>query len=145
MVKGAKRPCSICRRWYTPPARVRHCQRTCGREECKKEQTRRTQEAWSKKNPDYWSGYRLKKKLEAVKAGDEVAELRGPPAGLKRIPADLVQEAIGAQGVVILAEFGRVLSRAAQEAMHTQLAELKEEIAGVPPPAPQDASTGGVH
>lgn len=142
--KGTKRPCSVCRRWFTPSARVRHCQRTCGQEECKREQKRRTQQLWSKKNPDYWSGYRLTKKLEAVKEGEEVAELRGPPSELRRLPAEVVQEAIGPQGVVIMGEFGRVLHSSAQEAISRQLAVLKAEIAGIPRPAPQEALVRGV-
>lgn len=138
------RPCSICHRWFTPNPRVRNSQRTCGREECKREQKRRTQAKWSRRNPDYWTARRLVEKLDRVESGEEVAEFRGPPREMRRIPADVAQDAIGAKLVVILDYFARVLSEATQDAIRRQLLVIRADFGTQPRPPPQDAISDGL-
>jgi len=35
--KNQKRPCRICREWFTPNNKLKERQKTCGKPECKKE------------------------------------------------------------------------------------------------------------
>ena len=93
------KPCSICRRWFTPHPRVGQRQRTCGRPECKAKQKLRTQAEWSDRNPSYWAERRLGQQLEQARQGDLGGVLRGPPAQMARTPVEAAQEAICIEAV----------------------------------------------
>ena len=72
----AKRRCRYCRGWFEPDARAARFQKTCGRDECRREQRRRKLKywralhparakhyqpkvrAWAKAYPNYWRRYR---------------------------------------------------------------------------------------
>jgi len=60
------RPCSVCRRWFVPDPRVRGKQRTCLRAECRKEQRRRTQASYRRRNEgEEWES-QLRSRVERV-------------------------------------------------------------------------------
>lgn len=122
-----KRPCSVCRRWFEPNPRVGDRQRTCGDPTCRREQKRRTQGAWSARNPAYWTERRLR--AQAERLATEGAPLRGPPAALREIPLDFAQDAMSAEALVIIVLFARLQHRAAQDAMLRHLAEITTELA----------------
>ena len=65
--------------------------------------------------------------------------MRGPPAEMRRVPADMAQEAFGVQGVVMIELLVRLLFRAAQEAMRVQHAGISEKIDRVLKVIPQEA------
>ncbi len=137
---GHKRPCSVCRRWFEPKPRVRHCQRTCGRVSCRAEQRRRTQLGQRKKNPSYWCDRRLQARLqEASKPGSGAASARPPPAVIARVPWESVQDALGVQASVIIEFLLRLSSKAAQDAMRPQVYDITEESRRVIKEAAQDA------
>lgn len=46
-----KRPCSICRHWFTPNPRVRGRQRVCSDPECQHEAHLRAQRKWREAHP----------------------------------------------------------------------------------------------
>jgi len=52
----AKR-CLFCGRYFIPDRRVGHRQKSCPRPECRKARKKAAQEAWLKKNPDYFAGF----------------------------------------------------------------------------------------
>ncbi len=54
-----KRPCGICRRWFYPDRRVGGRQRACSGLGCQRERRARTQAAWRRRNPDYFTARRL--------------------------------------------------------------------------------------
>ncbi len=61
---GRKRPCRVCRRWFSPDPRPGERQKTCGRAECRREWHRRQCEQWNRKNTNYYQENYLQQKLE---------------------------------------------------------------------------------
>ena len=110
-----KRPCKVCRRWFSPNPRVGEEQKTCGRSECKKEWHRRSCAEWNKKNREYFKGRYLKNKM--LNAVGENAE--GTPEGAKLtrpclclgLPREEIQEVMGVKQVVIIEYIVQVLIR----------------------------------
>lgn len=47
-----RRPCKICRRWFSRDARLGDRQETCSRPECQRERHRRNCKTWREKNTD---------------------------------------------------------------------------------------------
>jgi hypothetical protein len=134
---SGKRPCSVCRRWYFPDPRTRHCQKTCGRPECRREQQRRTQAQWRDRHPDYDTARRVRKAIERAQQGE--LALRGPPRELEQLPVDLAQEALGQQGLIIIAILSRLVWRGAQKALRAQVAEIAGNFDRLGVEAPQKA------
>lgn len=58
-----KRPCSICRKWFTPDVRQKGRQKTCS-PACQNERHRRQCEKWNRKNKAVYKNNYLAKKLE---------------------------------------------------------------------------------
>ncbi len=48
--------CAICGRFFRPDRRQGDKQNSCPREACRKERKRRSQKAWTGKNPEYFQG-----------------------------------------------------------------------------------------
>jgi len=46
--------CLFCGRYFTPDYRVKDKQKSCGRPECRRARKKTAQEAWARKNPDYF-------------------------------------------------------------------------------------------
>jgi hypothetical protein len=114
-----KKPCSICRRWFRPDARVGARQRACGAPECQKKRRAKTQARWRAKHPDYFTGRRLMER----KAGHERGDGLGPPRmprPLDRLPWEVAQDEFGPQGADFLGVFGRLLVRDAQDEREAQ-------------------------
>lgn len=124
-----RKPCSVCRRWFTPDARVGSRQRTCGKK-CRKVRKKKTQEAWSKRNPTYWTERRLRQQVEKL-ADNSMVRPTGAPPELSGLPVDWVQAEIGAEVLVIILFLARVLHRAAQAEMRRQHVEMTREIGEV--------------
>jgi hypothetical protein len=129
---GRKKRCSICGRWFYPNARTRHCQKTCGRAECREAQQVRTQARWRKSNPDYWVARRIAAKTAALEqdGGEsrvEASLAQRPPAVMAEVPWDVVQKAFGIQGAVILSILVRLALRGAQKALGSQPTESTAE------------------
>ena len=138
------KPCSICRRWFTPDPRLGlERQRTCGRPECMAKQKQKTQAQWSRRQPSYWTEQRLAKQIERAKQGEFAGVLRGPPAEMARTPANLAQEAIGIECLVIMAFIARIIHRGAQEVIRKQVSEIHREIRAINPVVAQDATAPG--
>ena len=134
----------MCGKWFSPDPRVKGSQKTCGRESCRKEQRRRTQAAWRKRNPGYWAERRLREKVEQVESGERTAApCRPPPAVMAEVPWGYAQDAIGVKSVVFLGFIVRLLFRAVQDEMRGQRAAVVEESARVLPGGRQDATDLG--
>ncbi len=136
--KRRGKPCSVCGRWFTPNPRVGRRQRTCGDAACRKEQKRRTQAAWARRNRHYWRQRRLDAQVDRLEAGADPS-LRPPPAALARIPPEAAQEALGTKGVVFMAFLLRVLLATAQEAMEVQRDAINQELRRIQHEGAQEA------
>lgn len=120
-----------------PGPRVRHRQRTCGSEACRRSLKARTQAEWARRNPDYWAERRLREQLARVEAG-EAPTARPPPRLVEQIPLDLVQDEIGAKAIVIILLLARLLQRSAQDEIARQGADIRREFGRVLVQAAQD-------
>lgn len=129
--KRRSKPCSICRRWFTPNPKVGQRQRTCGSKACKSEQKKHTQAKWSKRNPSYWVERRLQKQIETITADKDKVLLQRTPAIWHQFPFEFAQDAISPKGYVILLCFARMLHRTMQDAFKDQQNEIKGEITAI--------------
>src|SRR3954467_4005740 len=117
MVGGAvrkKRPCSVCRRWFLPDARVGARQKACGDAECQRARHREADRAWHARHRDYDRGRRWQVAVDAAKAGSPPPPPYRPPP-LAGVPWDVAQDAMKPEVVVILAGVSRVLALHAQD------------------------------
>jgi len=101
---AGKRPCSFCRSWFQPDARVGGRQYACSDPECQ-QRRRRKQAKWRRRNPDYFVGRRWTAALDDASAA---APARSPPP-LEKVPWDVVQSQMGTKAAVILGLFVRLL------------------------------------
>jgi hypothetical protein len=102
-----KRPCRICRKWFTPDPRQIGRQKTCGDPACQKENHRRQCAKWNQKNRDYFKANYLSEKLAPTKDPPTSPSNKAPVAiPSSRIdldlPRDLVADIIGVRGLIIL-------------------------------------------
>ena len=116
MYTRKKRPCSICRRWFEPDARVGRRQRVCSSPECQRERRRRKQAEWRKSRPDYFTARRILKRAEA-KRTPEPLRLKKP---LSHLPWDIMQDEIGVAATDFLAILVGLLHLVAQSQIGTQ-------------------------
>jgi hypothetical protein len=91
MYSRKKKPCSICRKWFEPDARVGARQRVCSSQECQGERQRRNRAAWRKSRPDYFTARHIQKRAEAERS-PEPLRLKRP---LGELPWDILQDEIG--------------------------------------------------
>jgi len=111
-----KRPCSICRRWFTPHPRLKDRQRTCGDPECKKECHRRRCAEWNSRNGDYFKTNYLQKKV------DSRATVTPIKSRLKTgLPQKYVQDVIGPKPLVIIEYLAQLMVQRFQEVIRRQL------------------------
>ena len=109
-----KRPCRICRRWFTIDRRVGRRQRACSSPACQRARRDVTQQVWRRRNPDYFHARRLHDRLLAVVADTPPAPMVLPPP-LSSLPWDLAQDEFGLTGTDFLGQMSRVLLNAAQD------------------------------
>jgi len=131
MPEARKRPCTICRRWFRPDARVGPRQRACRRPECQTARRRKTQADWRARNRDYAAGYRI----EQRGAREQPPEpLRLPPP-LLQLPWELAKDEFGVKGADFIGVMGALILRTAKDQFRAYVLDPK----GVPgrlPPAP---------
>jgi hypothetical protein len=131
------RPCSECRRWFSPHPRVGARQRTCGGAACRRSRDRRTDRRWHERHPDYDRARRWQAALDRARVAKTISPRpRQPP--LAGVPWDLVQEAMKVEGTVILAGVLGLLVRHAQEEIRRQVPESTPESGGLPPAGRQE-------
>jgi len=128
-----KRPCRICRRWFTPNPRVKDRQKTCGGASCKREWHRKKCSDWNKQNTDYYRTNYLQKKLEEETGSKKTSKILPVKSRLKSgLPHNLVQEVIGIQHLIIIEYFGQLLFGRFQEVLRGQAIVNTAQLSGVP-------------
>lgn len=129
-----KRPCRICRRWFTPNPRLKDRQKTCGDPWCKKEWHRRKCKEWNKSNSDYFRANYLQKKLDGATSCEKSSPPIPPKSRLKSgLPLEVVQEVISVQHIIIIEYFGQLLFRRFQEVFRGQVIANTGKLRGLPP------------
>jgi hypothetical protein len=120
-----KRPCRICRRWFSPNPRLKDRQMTCGEESCKREWHRRKCAQWNKDNSELLKKDRLAQKLKAAacapvqkKLTDETRPRSASVPSEHLLP--WIQEVITAQLIVMLDYLVRHFVKGAQEVIGKQ-------------------------
>jgi len=98
-----KRPCCICRKWFTPNVRQKGRQKTCANLDCMNERHRRKCEEWNKKNKTYSKTNYLDKKIEvAQKKMKEGGESIAKSSQLPILPYEILLNEYGIKHLVIL-------------------------------------------
>jgi hypothetical protein len=145
----------VCRQWFLPDRRLGARQRACS-PACSAVRRQQKQAAWSKRNPDYWTARRLEAQVaKAESAASDVRHtngaqagaaaagglrLRPPPSEVAKVPWELVQDAFGVQGAVLIALILRLALRRSQDAMRLHHPEIKGDFAQHSPGIAQAAS-----
>jgi hypothetical protein len=128
-----RRPCRICRRWFTPKPRLKDRQKTCGAAKCKREWHRKKCAEWNKKNTDYFRTNYLQKKLNAVSPSETSSQILSVKSRFKSgLPLLLVQEVIDIQHLIIIEYLAQLLYGRFQEVFRSQAtvntAETRQQL-----------------
>jgi hypothetical protein len=124
-----KRPCKICRRWFSPHPRLKERQKTCGDPHCQREWHRRQCARWNEENTDYFQANYLQKKLDkAAQSKEAPTSSRTKRRPRSALPRDFVQAVIGVEVLVIIEYLTRLLTRRVQERIRKQVTVTKEKM-----------------
>ena len=117
-----RRPCRICRCWFTPNPRLKDRQKTCGDAQCKRQWHRKKCSEWNKKNTDYFKTNYLQKKLDAAAPSEKASKILPVKSRLKSgLPLAFVQEVIQVQHLIIIEYLAQLLVRRFQEVLRSQV------------------------
>jgi hypothetical protein len=134
MPASRKRPCSICRQWFYPNARVGVRQQACSKPECQQARRKRTQAKWRAKNPEYATGYRI----EQRSAQQLTAEPLRLPTPLNQLPWDLAKDEFGSKGADFIGILGALLARSAKDQFRAYVADSGSLSGALPPSIGKD-------
>ncbi len=140
--KQNKRPCRICRRWFTPDPRLGSRQRTCGDEVCQRKWHARKCAEWNRRNPSYFREIYLRGRLEPFgnvlldqsPSSIESCCVNDPPRRSfpQDLPQEVIQEVIEVKQFIIIEYIMRLLSRGFKEVIRRQLVETQREVRRLP-------------
>ena len=125
--KTRKRPCVICRRWFTPDPRQIGRQKTCGKPDCQRELHRRQCGKWNRKNKRYYKAIYLAEKIERTKDPPNSRQTNPPPViAASRSDLALPKEVIvGTTGTEVLIVLDYIIE---------QITHRKAKISAQQPP-----------
>ena len=123
-----KRPCTECRRWFLPDARVGERQRTCGTAACQKARREQTHRAWRGRNADYDRDRRWRVAIAVAKEQPLVPTPRHESRPVSGVPWEVVQDEMRVEGRVILAGVVRVIGQHVQTEMRKQVATVTADF-----------------
>ena len=124
-----RRPCRICRHWFTSHPRAGPRQRVCSRTECQRERHRRACARWRQRHPDAGREERLRRRLRP---------------GEGRVSWSVARDAVGPEVVVVVEEAGTDLRLWVRDVVTGQLTGRQKVGGKVPPWGARDAiATGG--
>src|SRR5690349_24979586 len=129
-----KRPCSICRQWFRPDARVGPRQHACSKAECPAARRKKTQANWRANNPEYAVGYRIQRRG----AQERTPEPLRLPAPLNRLPWDLAKDEFGRKGSDFIGVIGAVLLRSTKDQFGAYVVDPTRVSGTLPPPVGKD-------
>jgi hypothetical protein len=140
-ILSGSRPCTICRRWFRPDARVGNRQRACSKPECQTARREKTQANWRSRNPGYAIAWRIDRR--ATQEPQPPEPMRLPPP-LDELPWDFAKDQFGAQKDDFIGVMGAVILRAAKDEIRAYLIDPMR-LVGALPPSPQKTSPGFPH
>ena len=124
-----RRPCRICRRWFTPNPRLKGRQKTCGAAKCKREWHKKKCAEWNKKNSDYFKTNYLQKKLNTASTSETSSQILPVKSRFKSgLPLLFVQEVIDIQHLIIIEYLAQLLFKRFQEVLKSQAAVNTAQI-----------------
>ena len=144
--KSNKRPCRICRKWFTPHPRLGDRQKTCGKEACKRKWHAKKCAEWNKKNRSYFQAIYLSSKLESSKTPSQ-SDSRPPPSSnpnkkgpirpqssrsTLELPGDVIQDVIGVQPLIIIEYVAQLLVRSFKEVIRAQPVDMQRKLDRLP-------------
>ena len=135
MPDAAKRPCSICRRWFRPDTRVGSRQHTCSRPECQNSRRKRTQASWRAQNPDYFIAWRIQSRDGPEKRPKPAPRL---PRPLSNLPWDIAEDEFGPKGAYFIGTMGSLLLKSAKDQFKVQNVDFTGDSVTLPPLATKD-------
>src|ERR1035441_1114855 len=121
MPEARKRPCTICRRWFRPDARVGVRQRACTKPECQAARRQKTQASWRSRNRGYAIAWRLDRRAAQVPQPPEPLRL---PAPLNQLPWDVAKDHFGVQGADFIGVMSSLIIRVAKDHVGVQGADF---------------------
>ena len=129
-----KRPCRICRKWFSPHPRLGDRQKTCGAKECQKKWHTKKCAQWNRQHRAYFQANYLSKKLQAVQ--NQATEKPTPQLQkstiFPKLPQEVIQEVIGAQQLVIAEYLSQLLLRSVQGVIRAQRTDILREVERLP-------------
>ncbi|CAB1068690.1 hypothetical protein D1AOALGA4SA_427 [Olavius algarvensis Delta 1 endosymbiont] len=105
--KTRKRPCAICRRWFTADPRQIGRQKSCGKPDCQSELHRRQCVKWNRKNKNYYKAIYLSNKIERSKDPPDCNQTKAPPLipasrSDLALPKEVIVETTGTELLIVL-------------------------------------------
>jgi len=141
MREARKRPCTICRRWFRPDARVGVRQRACAKPECQAARRQKTQASWRNRNQGYAIAWRLDRRAAQAPQPPEPLRL---PAPLNQLPWEFAKDQFGAQGADFIGVMGALILRTAKDQFRLYPID-PEGLPGTLPVLPEKTSPGFAH
>jgi hypothetical protein len=141
MPEARKRPCSICRRWFRPEARVGDRQHACGQAECQTARRQKTQASWRRRNPGYAIAWRIDQRSAQTQSPSEPLRM---PAPLNQLPWDLAKDQFGIQGADFIGVMGALMVRTAKDQFRAYLTD-PTRLSGTLLPLPQKTRSSFPH
>ena len=138
MPEARKRPCTICRRWFRPDARVGLRQRACTRPECQLARRRKTLASWRNRNLGYAINWRLDQRAAQAPPPPEVLCL---PAPLNQLPWHVAKDQFSPQGADFLGVMSALILRAAKDQIRPYLPDPKGLPGRLPLPREKTSSS----
>ena len=133
-----KRPCRICRRWFTPHPRTGDRQRVCSAPGCQRERHRRACARWRGREAAAEQTHRLRQRIRAYPGGGNGAAV----VAEHRVHWDAVRDAVGPQVTVVIEEITKVLGDWVRDAVLGQVAVSAMELPAEIVAAPRDDMVG---
>jgi hypothetical protein len=111
---STKRPCAICRRWFTIDPRVGKRHRVCDADACQTARNKRSCTNWRKQHPDAVKAARVRRKLPKTPPDPPEVVLLDP---MRHFDPRVVRHEMGVEAAVVLEEIAKVLAHLARHEM----------------------------
>lgn len=130
-----RRPCRVCRKWFSPSPRAGDRQKVCSAAECQRERHRRSCASWHARQPDYDRERRLRERLRPGLEPNRSAS-RDPVA---EVAWSVARDVVGLEVAVIVEETAKVLCLYARDAVAAQSMEITGQSPRHARAGPRDA------
>ena len=130
------RPCRICRRWFTPSARVGDRQRVCSAEACQRERHRRSCASWRSRESRAERAHGVRQRFVVDPDPGSDALVRA------RLRWDGLRDVVSPDLVVVLEVLAEVLDRRGRDGVSSHVVVAQGDGVRLPTPARTIAQLG---